>query len=85
MPEFDSKTGILVLQHKEIHAGLDRLQDYLEKCRSREIKFEMVALKERMESWGEILWKHLDLEVETLGAQNMRKYWSVKEMQSLPM
>ena len=42
-------------------------------------------MKEKMDSWGEVLWKHLDQEVETLGAENMRKYWTLDEMKRMPM
>jgi len=38
-----------------------------------------------MESWGEVLWTHLDQEVETLGANNMRKYWTKEEIARIPM
>jgi hypothetical protein len=37
-----------------------------------------------MDTFGEVLWKHLDDEVEELKAENMRKYWSVKEVQGIP-
>jgi len=43
------------------------------------------VLREKMDSWGEVLWKHLDQEVETLGAENMRKYWTLEEMRKMPM
>jgi hypothetical protein len=38
-----------------------------------------------MESWGDILWTHLDQEVKTLGADNMRRYWSKDDMAKMPM
>ena len=85
MPEFNAKTGILVLQHVDIHKGLDEYAGYLQRCRKGEEDFEMSGLKERMETWGEVLWTHLDLEVKTLGAENMRKYWTIQDMRNLPM
>ncbi|KAI0166204.1 hypothetical protein GGR57DRAFT_445851 [Xylariaceae sp. FL1272] len=78
------KSAELLQQHKEIHAGMDGLQDYLRKCLSGETDFEMAALKEQLDTWGDVLWKHLDQEVKTLGAENMRKYWTLDELHQIP-
>lgn len=75
----------LLRQHRQIHAGMDVFEEYLRACRNRETELELSVLKEKMDSWGEVLWKHLDQEVRTLGAENMRKYWSIEEMRSLPI
>jgi len=88
MPEFQSngkgrKDGggaELLQQHRQIHAGMDVFEDYLRRCKNRETELELAVLKEKMDSWGEVLWKHLDQEVETLGAENMRKYWTLSEV-----
>ncbi|RBR16659.1 hypothetical protein FVER53590_09220 [Fusarium verticillioides] len=85
MPEFRGGRAELLRQHKQIHAGLDHFEEYLKKCRTGDEEFELSVLKSKMETWGEVLWKHLDQEVETLGANNMRKYWSKEEMMRLPM
>ncbi|KAK8041808.1 hypothetical protein PG993_006331 [Apiospora rasikravindrae] len=70
MPEFKMGKGNgaaeLLRQHKEIHKGMELLEDYLMKCRSGEADLEM-------------------REVKTLGAENMRKYWTPEEMKRLPM
>ncbi len=89
MPEFRSGKGKniqaaeLLLQHRQIHAGMDVFEDYLRRCRNRETELELAVLKEKMDTWGEVLWKHLDQEVKTLGAENMRKYWTLEEMRRL--
>ncbi|KAK7398183.1 hypothetical protein QQX98_012445 [Neonectria punicea] len=89
MPEFKNGRGggaaELLRQHREIHAGLDGFEDYLRRCRSGETDFSLDGLKACMESWGEVLWTHLDQEVKTLGAENMRRYWTKEEMRRLPM
>lgn len=85
MPEFNHETGPMVLQHVQIHAGLDKFQAYLRKCQSGEVDFELGVLREKMESWGGVLWTHLDEEVKTLGAENMRKHWTKEELKNLPM
>jgi hypothetical protein len=87
MPEFKAgkNAAELLRQHKEIHKGMDLLGDYLRQCKSGEADFELSVLKTKMESWGTVLWTHLDQEVVTLGAENMRKYWTIDEMRRMPM
>lgn len=82
MPEF---RGNLQAQHDKIHEGLEVFEAYLKGCRAREHELEMSVLKGKMESWGGVLWAHLDEEVRTLGAENMRKYWSKEEILRMPM
>jgi hypothetical protein len=60
-------------------------EDYLNKCLSGETELDLRLLKEKMDTWGDVLWKHLDQEVVTLGAENMRKYWTLGEMRRMPM
>lgn len=82
MPAFQ-KNLVLIKQHKQIHAGMDKLGAYLAECRSGARDLRMDELKELMDSWKDVLWMHLDREVEELGAENMRKYWSIKEMKAI--
>ena len=37
-------------------------------------------MKDIMDSFGKVLWEHLDLEVKMLGAENIRKYYSKAEI-----
>jgi hemerythrin-like domain-containing protein len=72
-------------QHKEIHAGLVVLQKYLEEVRSGERELILKELKVVMDGFGKVLWQHLDDEVEQLGAENMRTFWTIDEMRRMPM
>lgn len=83
MPAFRKELQLLT-QHKEIHKGLEKLRDYLEECRTGERELRLDELKEVMDGFREVLWKHLDAEVEELGAENMKKFWSVEEMRRMP-
>lgn len=89
MPEFRSGKGNgaseLLQQHKQIHAGMDVFEDYLRKCRNGETELELSVLKEKMDLWGDVLLKHLDQEVKTLGAENMRRYWTIAEIRAMPI
>ena len=84
MPQFQKQEHLLE-QHREIHKGLDLLQEYLERCRSGEHELKLNELKDIMDGFGKVLWTHLDDEVRTLGAENMRKYWTLQEMAAMPM
>ncbi|KAI0103836.1 hypothetical protein GGR51DRAFT_561491 [Nemania sp. FL0031] len=79
------KAAELLRQHVEIHKGMDGLRDYLRKCLSGETELQMSALKAQLDTWGTVLWTHLDQEVRTLGAENMRRYWSVEEVRRIRM
>ncbi|KAI9150523.1 DNA polymerase kappa [Paramyrothecium foliicola] len=74
----------LIGQHRQIHEGLEQLQTYLEACRRGESELRLVKVKEILDSFREVLWKHLDQEVEDLGAENMRKYWTREEIDRFP-
>ncbi|KAI1758855.1 hypothetical protein GGR53DRAFT_515667 [Hypoxylon sp. FL1150] len=93
MPEFQNGKGKggknnaaeLLRQHSEIHDGMEGMRKYLRGCRDGENDLDMATLKKQMETWGKVLWTHLDQEVETLGAENMRKYWTAEEIRQIPM
>ncbi|EAW10999.1 hemerythrin domain-containing protein [Aspergillus clavatus NRRL 1] len=84
MPEFRRELALLT-QHKRIHAGLEALEAYLMRCRAGEVELQRAEVKRLLDAFGEVLWAHLDDEVRALGAENMRRFWSVKEMGMLPM
>jgi hypothetical protein len=64
---------------------MDGFEKYLEEVRRGERELELSVLKTKMDSWGTVLWAHLDQEVKTLGAENMRRYWTLEEMRRMPM
>ena len=84
MPAFRAELDLLS-QHRQIHNGLDKFEAYLEACREGERELRWEELSEVMNGFGEVLWKHLDEEVRELGAENMRRFWSLEEMRVMPM
>ncbi|KAI9836377.1 MAG: hypothetical protein M1819_001406 [Sarea resinae] len=84
MPAFRKELELLT-QHKQIHVGLDKLELYLEQCRTGERELRLEEMKEIMDSFGKVLWEHLDDEVRELGAEEMRKYWTPAEMRRIPL
>ena len=79
MPLFRQREHLLS-QHAQIHAGLEGFEKYLMDCRRGERELRMEEMKELMDKFGKVLWAHLDDEVEQLGAENMRKFWTREEM-----
>lgn len=79
MPLFRQRDHLLG-QHAQIHVGLEEFEKYLAKCRSGETELRMGEMKQMMDGFGKVLWTHLDDEVEQLGAENMRKFWTKDEM-----
>jgi hemerythrin-like domain-containing protein len=73
----------LIHQHEEIHVGLVKLEDYLRACLNGDRELRFPELREIMDGFGTVLWSHLDEEVKTLGAENMRKYWSKQEIMGM--
>lgn len=83
MPAFKKELELLT-QHKQIHEGLDKFEEYLKDCRDGEKDFENREMKRLMDTFGDVLWTHLDDEVRQLGAENMRKYWTLAELREMP-
>ena len=84
MPAFQKELELLT-QHKQIHAGLDKLTAYLDACSTGERELRLPELKKILDTFGTVLWQHLDDEVRELGAENMRKYWTIDEMRRIPI
>ncbi|SGY13623.1 BQ5605_C010g05916 [Microbotryum silenes-dioicae] len=72
-------------EHEQIHAGMDRYQDYIRAARATPTAFSPEKLREIMGSMGPILFYHLDAEVETLKADNLKRYYTLDEVRRLPM
>lgn len=83
MPAFREEVE-LISQHKEIHEGLEKMEKYFADCRSGERELRLGEMKELMDGFGEVLWEHMDDEVRQLGADEMRRVWSLDEMRRMP-
>lgn len=83
MPGFDGD-GFAKVQHREMHKGLDALRPYLMACQRGTEDLRRTEVRRLLDSFGGILWKHMDEEVVALGAENMSKYWTRDDMQKMP-
>lgn len=71
-------------QHKEIHDGLVMLEKYLKQCQAGVRQLRKAEVRKLTENVGSVLWQHLDEEVKKLGAENMKRYWTLEELSNLP-
>jgi len=71
--------------HKEIHAGLVQLESYVSECSTGQRELRLSEMRDVMDSFAAVLWTHLDEEVQNLGAENMRKYWTLDDMRRFPI
>lgn len=79
MPAFRKELELLT-QHKLIHEGIERMEAYLVDCKRGQRELRMSELKGVMDTFGAVLWQHLDEEVYELRAENMRKFWTKEDM-----
>lgn len=82
MAAFQASVGLLD-QHRAIHAGLDVFLAYVDECERGERALDLAALGAIMDGFGDVLWEHMDEEVAALGADEMRKHWTLAEMDGL--
>ena len=72
MPQFKPQ-GDHLKEHEEIHRGLDDYVAYIKKCRKDGKEWDGEKMKKIMDSFRDILFKHLDHEVESLKGDEMKK------------
>ncbi|OOF97621.1 hypothetical protein ASPCADRAFT_206404 [Aspergillus carbonarius ITEM 5010] len=84
MPAFRKKNS-LINQHKAIHKGLDNLESYAQNCLQGATDFQWCEVKDILDQFGPTLWEHLDEEVQELGAEKLRQYWSKEEILRMQM
>ncbi|EEH07733.1 conserved hypothetical protein [Histoplasma capsulatum var. duboisii H88] len=86
MPAFkdEHKKVELLVQHTHIHTGLTNLLEYLSACKEGKKEFALEDLKAVMDGFREILWVHMDNEVDELRPDKLRKYWSLEEIMAMP-
>ncbi|KLO09122.1 hypothetical protein SCHPADRAFT_1000496 [Schizopora paradoxa] len=66
--------------HDGIHKGLDELGTHLATWRSAPTTYSPETLRKCLDSFGDVLLRHLDEEVKDLQAENMKKYWKLEEV-----
>ncbi|KAJ9094933.1 hypothetical protein QFC21_005725 [Naganishia friedmannii] len=89
MPQFKAgarESGEHLKSHKQIHNGMDKYAALLNKYATDSTSYSPTELKENMDSWRDVLFKHLAEEVEDLSGESMRKAgWTLNEVKAMPM
>ena len=84
MPAFRKELELLT-QHKQIHAGLEKLEKYLDEVKASKRDLRLDELKIILDGFGSVLFAHLDDEVKQLAPENLQKYYTLEEVKRLPM
>ncbi|KAG8802381.1 hypothetical protein FRC17_006421 [Serendipita sp. 399] len=79
MPEFRANERHKK-SHKLIHNGLDRIEAAVKGFEEDNSSYNPVEMRAALDSFREPLYTHLAEEVRDLGAENMRKYWTLSEI-----
>ncbi|CAE6424742.1 hypothetical protein RSOLAG1IB_03958 [Rhizoctonia solani AG-1 IB] len=71
--------------HKVIHAGLDKLKDQVTGWKADPTTFSPTALRSCLDEFRTPLFNHLSEEVRDLSGENLKKYYTLEEVDRLPM
>jgi len=82
MPAFSQNEKHLK-SHEGIHEGLDRLSLLTTAYRKDPTSYSPEKIRECLDSFRDVLMTHLDEEVEDLSAENMKKYWTLAELERI--
>lgn len=89
MPQFKDggrDKGAHIRAHKGIHDGLERYQAYINSCKSNPDNYDGEKLRSLMDAFHDVLFNHLDSEVEDLGAESVQKAgFTLEELKRFPM
>ncbi|KZO90103.1 hypothetical protein CALVIDRAFT_569366 [Calocera viscosa TUFC12733] len=72
-------------KHRNSHKGLDRLETLINRYRDEPSTYSPIEFRACLDSFREILFTHLDEEVEDLRGDNLKKFYTLAEVQRLPM
>lgn len=84
MPAFREELELLA-QHNQIHEGIERLEAFTGEVKESRRDFRFMDLQLLLDSFGKVLWSHLDDEVDQLRPENMKKFWTLDEVKLLPL
>jgi len=89
MPQFKDgarESGEHLKSHRAIHAGLDKYDAFVKEALENTSSYNPATLRAIMDGFKEVLFRHLDEEVQDLQADSMKAAgWSLQEIRQLPM
>ncbi|EDR08837.1 uncharacterized protein LACBIDRAFT_249253, partial [Laccaria bicolor S238N-H82] len=86
MPQFaKDKDGAHLSSHKGIHDGLEKLSSLLAKWRKSPSTYSPSEMRNCLDGFREVLFRHLDEEVSNLRGENLKKYFTLEEVERFPV
>ncbi|TFK54444.1 hypothetical protein OE88DRAFT_1733101 [Heliocybe sulcata] len=74
-----------IRSHRAIHKGLDDLEALVKKWVAEPSTYSPTEMRACLDSFREVLFRHLDEEVDDLKGENMKKYWTLEEVDRIPI
>ncbi|KAJ3762418.1 hypothetical protein EV360DRAFT_92465 [Lentinula raphanica] len=93
MKQFSETEGLHLESHKGIHdgptdhhlSGLEQLAALVKNYKSEPSTYDPSKMRACLDSFREVLFSHLDQEVEDLRGDNLKKFFSLEEVESFPI
>ncbi|KAG7440046.1 uncharacterized protein BT62DRAFT_938471 [Guyanagaster necrorhizus] len=86
MPEFsDMVNDGHIKSHQSIHHGLEEFLNLVTKWKQDPSTYSPIGMRTCLDNFKGVLFSHLDQEVSDLRGENMKKYWKLEELESIPM
>ncbi|PAV18412.1 hypothetical protein PNOK_0525400 [Pyrrhoderma noxium] len=71
--------------HEGIHDGLVRLSSLIHEFKENPSTYSPQRMRDCLDSFRDVLMKHLDEEVADLQPDNLKKYWTLEELERIPI
>jgi len=85
MPQFAKENGSHIASHHGIHEGLNQLETLVKKWKDTPSTYSPTEMRACLDSFRDVLFHHLDEEVADLRGENLKKYITLEELESLPI
>lgn len=86
MPQFaNNDDGEHIASHRGIHEGLVELARLVEQWENAPSTYSPTNMRACLDSFRDVLFRHLDEEVADLRGDNLKKYLTLEEVESLPI
>ncbi|THU95640.1 hypothetical protein K435DRAFT_966293 [Dendrothele bispora CBS 962.96] len=71
--------------HKAIHDGIENLGTLISKYKADPTTYSPSEMRTCLDNWRGSLFNHLDEEVADLRGENLKKYFTLEEVENMPM